>query len=46
MSANDKVFHALLKLLDRNDESSEGVWGLIQALSTNLELFKNVLQVD
>ena len=46
MSGREDVFQALLKLLDRNDESSDTVWNLIRMLSTNSSMFKAVLEVD
>ena len=43
MSANEEQFNKLMNLLDRNDDASPDVWNLIRSLSTNKEIYHNVL---
>ena len=43
ISDNQEQFQQLLALLDRNDESSQGVWNLVRMLATNKIVYNEVL---
>lgn len=45
LSANQEHFSALLGLLERNDETSSEVWNLIRMLSTNQQMYEQVLSL-
>jgi len=44
ISSNQDQFNKLIELLNRNDDASIDVWNLIRSLSTNQELYKQVLE--
>ena len=46
ISANQSQFNKLMSLLNRNDETSPDVWNLIRSLSTNQELYQQVLSLS
>jgi hypothetical protein len=46
LSHNQTQFDALMKLLDRNDESVSQAWELIRMLETNQTIYKQVLNLQ
>ena len=43
LQANEEQYQILWGLLARNDETSEGVWSLIQMLATNDKLYQDII---